>query len=89
MARAERPGKVFVDWSQNAHHKTTVCAYSMRARPHPTVATPVSWDEVAAAVDGGDPLVFEIAEVLRRVDEVGDLFAPALELTQSLPRPRS
>ena len=89
MAKVERPGKVFVDWSQNAHHKTTVCVYSMRARPRPTVSTPVTWDEVAAAADGRDPLVFEIADVLERVEVHGDVFAPALELVQHLPRARS
>ena len=47
MAKAVRPGKIFVDWSQNAHHKTTIAPYSLRARPEPTVSTPVSWDEVA------------------------------------------
>lgn len=89
MAKAERPGKVFVDWSQNAHHKTTVCVYSMRARPLPTVSTPVTWDEVSSAADGDAPLVFRIEDVLARVAEQGDLFAPALELVQQLPRPRS
>jgi bifunctional non-homologous end joining protein LigD len=88
MARSERPGRVFVDWSQNAFHKTTVCVYSMRARPRPTVSTPVSWDEVADAADGRDPLVFEIGDVLERVADRGDLFAPVLELAQRLPRPR-
>jgi bifunctional non-homologous end joining protein LigD len=89
MAKVERPGKVFVDWSQNAHHKTTVCVYSMRARPRPTVSTPVTWDEVAAAADGRDPLVFEITDVLDRVETLGDVFAPALDLVQHLPRARS
>jgi bifunctional non-homologous end joining protein LigD len=88
MAKAERPGKVFIDWSQNAHHKTTVCVYSMRARPRPTVSTPVTWDEVSDAAGGSDPLVFEIDDVLARVAEHGDLFAPAVELVQRLPRPR-
>jgi len=88
MARAERPGKVFVDWSQNAHHKTTVCVYSMRARQEPTVSTPVTWDEVGAASDGTDPLVFRIDEVLDRVAEQGDLFASVLELVQQLPTPK-
>ena len=46
MAKVERPGKIFVDWSQNAHHKTTIAPYSLRARPDPTVSTPVTWDEV-------------------------------------------
>lgn len=89
MARVERPGKVFVDWSQNAHHKTTVCVYSMRARPEPTVSTPLDWAEVGAAADGQDPLVFRIDDVLARVAERGDLFAPAVELVQQLPRPRA
>ena len=84
MKRSVRGGKVFIDWSQNSRHKTTICAYSLRARPHPTVSTPVSWDEVAAAADGA-PLTFEAAEVLDRVDELGDLFAPTLALVQHLP----
>lgn len=88
MAKVERPGKVFVDWSQNAHHKTTICVYSMRARSHPTVSTPVTWEEVSAAADGRDPLVFEIDDVLDRLETRGDLFAPALDLTQRLPDPR-
>ena len=88
MAKAERSGRVFVDWSQNAHHKTTICVYSMRARPRPTVSTPIDWDEVAAGAAGTDPLVFEISDVLARVAERGDLFAPTLDLVQRLPRPR-
>jgi bifunctional non-homologous end joining protein LigD len=88
MAKAERPGRVFVDWSQNAHHKTTVCVYSMRARQQPTVSTPVTWDEVTAAAAGADPLVFTTADVISRVRDHGDLFAPAAELRQRLPRPR-
>ncbi len=87
MAKAERPGKVFVDWSQNAHHKTTIAPYSLRARPAPTVSTPVSWDEVAAAAAGEIELVFDAPAVLARVDELGDLFAPVLTMTQALPRP--
>ena len=89
MAKVERPGKVFVDWSQNAHHKTTVCVYSMRARPAPTVSTPLDWDEVTATADGDDPLVFRIDDVIARVDARGDLFAPALELVQHLPHART
>jgi bifunctional non-homologous end joining protein LigD len=87
MTKAKRPGKVFVDWSQNDQHKTTVCAYSLRARPQPTVSTPLTWDEVAAAIDGGDEraLVFETADVLTRVDEFGDLYADNLSLVQQLP----
>jgi len=47
MSRALRKGKVFVDWSQNDEHKTTICVYSLRAKEEPTVSTPVTWDEVA------------------------------------------
>jgi bifunctional non-homologous end joining protein LigD len=77
MERAERSGKVFVDWSQNDRHKTTVAPYSLRARPRPQVSTPVAWDEVTAVADGADPasLVFEAADVLERVDRLGDLYA--------------
>ena len=49
MRKELRKGKVFIDWSQNSRHKTTICAYSLRARPEPTVSTPVTWDEVDAA----------------------------------------
>jgi bifunctional non-homologous end joining protein LigD len=82
-----RVGKVLVDWMQNSFHKTTVCAYSLRAREHPTVSTPVSWDEVRDCLDGGDPerLVFDAREVLERVAEQGDLFAPVLSLVQEIP----
>ena len=85
MTRKLRDGKVFVDWSQNSFHKTTIAVYSLRARPRPTVSTPVSWDEVAAAADGEADLVFDSAAVLARVDEIGDLFAPALTTRQALP----
>jgi bifunctional non-homologous end joining protein LigD len=87
MKKESRPGKVFVDWSQNDRHKTTVCAYSLRARPHPMVSTPVTWDEVSGALenDDEDALMFEAPEVLERVDELGDLYAPNLELKQKLP----
>ena len=57
MKRSERPGKVFIDWSQNSRHKTTIAPYSLRARPEPTVSTPIDWDEVAAGADGA-PLTF-------------------------------
>ena len=78
MAKAVRPGKIFVDWSQNAHHKTTIAPYSLRARPEPTVSTPVTWDEVEACADGELELVFEAGDVLDRVAELGDLFEPVL-----------
>jgi bifunctional non-homologous end joining protein LigD len=85
MAKAVRPGKIFVDWSQNTHHKTTIAPYSLRARPEPTVSTPVSWDEVESCADGDLELRFEAADVLARVAADGDLFAPVLELEQQLP----
>jgi bifunctional non-homologous end joining protein LigD len=87
MAKVKRHGKVFVDWSQNADFKTTVCVYSLRARPEPTVSTPLSWDEVEDVTVSRDPddLVFTAPEVLERVASRGDLFAPVVELRQELP----
>lgn len=84
MAKKVRGGKVFIDWSQNSRHKTTVAVYSLRARPEPTVSTPVTWDEVGDTADGGE-LSFTAPEVLDRVAEHGDLFAPVAELEQELP----
>jgi bifunctional non-homologous end joining protein LigD len=87
MKKELRKGKVFIDWSQNDDFKTTVCVYSLRARERPTVATPVTWEEVESALDANDPeqLSFETDAVLERVDTDGDLFAPVLELEQTLP----
>jgi bifunctional non-homologous end joining protein LigD len=88
MARAVRPGKVFIDWSQNARHKTTIAVYSLRARPEPTVSTPVTWDEVEASAAGEAELRFLPPAVLARLDALGDLFSPVLTLTQQLPASR-
>ena len=87
MRKDRRPGKVFIDWSQNDEHKTTVCVYSLRARERPTVSTPVTWDEVEGVLRSRDPdeLSFTSDEVLARVAEHGDCFAPVLELEQELP----
>lgn len=87
MSKLLRKNKVLVDWSQNDDHKTTVCAYSLRAKERPMVSTPVSWDEVHSAWLDKDPkqLSFDSEEVLRRVDQHGDLFAPVLKLKQKLP----
>jgi bifunctional non-homologous end joining protein LigD len=87
MTKKLRKGKVFVDWSQNDQHKTTVAVYSLRARERPTVSTPVEWDEVERAAQEEDPdaLRFEASDVLERVEERGELFAPVLELRQELP----
>jgi bifunctional non-homologous end joining protein LigD len=75
MTKSKRSGKVFLDWSQNAGSKTTLSPYSLRGRERPTVATPVTWDEVGEGAD--DPLgleQFRYDEVLARVAEHGDLF---------------
>ncbi len=87
MAKEQRPGRVFVDWSQNDRHKTTVCAYSLRATDAPGVSTPVGWDELADLADDGDPDVFAFspADVLERIDEHGDLYADSLAGDQDLP----
>ena len=87
MKKQVRTGKVFVDWSQNDEHKTTVAVYSLRAREHPTVSTPVTWEEVERARKKKDAnlLVFEAKQVVQRVEKMGDLFAPVLELKQRLP----
>jgi bifunctional non-homologous end joining protein LigD len=87
MKKQVRTGKVFVDWSQNDEHKTTVAVYSLRAREHPTVSTPVTWEEVERALKKKDAslLVFEARQVVSRVEKMGDLFAPVLELKQRLP----
>jgi len=87
MKKVERGGKVFVDWSQNHRSKTTIAVYSLRARERPTASTPITWEEVEAAADSGDgsSLVFEAGEVLKRIEQHGDLFAPVLELQQELP----
>ena len=78
MRKELRRGKVFVDWSQNNAAKTTVAPYALRARPEPWVSTPLTWDEVAAC-RSPDDLRFRAEQVLERVDELGDLFAPLLE----------
>ena len=87
MAKAQRSGKVFIDWSQNSSHKTTAAVYTLRARERPTVSTPVTWSEVEGCAKGRK-LSFEPADVLERVENLGDLFADALELRQELPKPR-
>jgi bifunctional non-homologous end joining protein LigD len=87
MTKSLRGGKVLVDWSQNDRNKTTVCAYSLRARPRPTVSTPLRWIEVerAARTRRADALALEARDVLARLDRHGDLFAPVLSLRQGLP----
>jgi bifunctional non-homologous end joining protein LigD len=88
MKKAVRTDKVFVDWSQNDQHKTTISVYSLRAREHPTVSTPVTWEEVEQARKKKDAgrLVFEAGDVLARVEKMGDLFEPVQKLKQKLPQ---
>jgi bifunctional non-homologous end joining protein LigD len=85
MAKARRRGKVFVDWSQNNPYKTTIASYSLRGRARPTVATPVTWDEVRAC-RRPDDLVFTAADLPARIAEHGDLLAPLFTEPQRLPR---
>jgi bifunctional non-homologous end joining protein LigD len=87
MAKQVRPGKVFVDWSQNDANKTTVAAYSLRIRPEPTVSAPLRWDEVSDALEEGDAdaLSFDTVAVLDRLSAQGDLFADNLSRQQVLP----
>lgn len=87
MKKSLRAGKVFIDWSQNDANKTTISVYSLRARERPTISTPIAWEEIEEAVkrDDASQLVFEAGQVLTRVEEKGDLFAPALQMKQQLP----
>jgi bifunctional non-homologous end joining protein LigD len=88
MSKALRKKKVFVDWSQNDEHKTTICVYSLRAKEEPTVSTPVTWDEVANCLKKkkADFLKFRSDKTLARVDKFGDLFASVEKLKQKLPK---
>jgi bifunctional non-homologous end joining protein LigD len=88
MSKELRPGRVFIDWSQNDEHKTTVSVYSLRARERPSVSAPLAWGEVERALRLGDPgrLRFEAGDMAARVARHGDLFAPMLDLRQDLPR---
>ena len=87
MAKALRGGKVFVDWSQNDEHKTTVCVYSLRAKDRPTVSAPLTWAEVKKAISRKDPGVLDIdyARAIERAKKRGDLFKEVLTLEQKLP----
>jgi bifunctional non-homologous end joining protein LigD len=87
MAKVERKDRIFIDWSQNSLTKTTVAAYSLRARARPTVSTPLRWEELEHAVDQADAslLVFEADQVLQRVSDHGDLFEPLVGLRQRVP----
>jgi bifunctional non-homologous end joining protein LigD len=81
MAKRLRPGKVFIDWSQNSASKTTVAPYSLRAQATPTVSTPLTWEEVEA----GAARAFTSDEVLERIEEYGDLLEDLLTAGPDLP----
>jgi bifunctional non-homologous end joining protein LigD len=87
MARERRAGRVFVDWSQNDRHKTTVCVYSLRAGPRPQVSAPLTWEELATALDTGRPADLALGPdaVLERAGGLGDLYAANLAEDQELP----
>ena len=86
MSKALRKGKVFVDWSQNDQHKTTICVYSLRAKEQPTVSTPVTWNEVESCLKKkkADLLKFRCDQTIARVEKQGDLFEPVETLKQKL-----
>lgn len=78
MTRSLRPGKVFVDWSQNAARKTTATAYTLRVGPAPGVSAPVTWEEVEACRSARQ-LAFLAPDMGVRLEEHGDLLAPLLD----------
>lgn len=86
MRRDLRPGKVFVDFSQNAAKKTTATPYTLRARPEPTVSAPVTWQEVTAC---GDPamLTFRAQDIAPRLQDYGDLLSPLFDPARARPVP--
>jgi bifunctional non-homologous end joining protein LigD len=87
MKKERRAGRVFVDWLQNDATRQTVAPYSLRGLPWPTVATPVTWEEVEAAASEARPelLTFLADDVIERLESRGDLFADVVELKQELP----
>ena len=90
MEKRLRTDRIFIDWSQNDSHKTTICVYSLRAMERPTVSTPLTWDEVsnAASRTSGFRPSFETEQVLQRIETMGDLFEPVLKMKQKLPPSR-
>ncbi|MGW0880991.1 non-homologous end-joining DNA ligase [Streptomyces sp. NPDC002671] len=86
MTRSLRPGKVFVDWSQNAGRKTTAAPYTLRARRVPLVSAPVTWEEVAECRDAGQ-LEFVAEDIAPRVQDHGDLLAGLLDPERVAPLP--
>ncbi|GIE89384.1 non-homologous end-joining DNA ligase [Actinoplanes regularis] len=86
MAKQLRPGRIFIDWSQNNAAKTTVTPYSLRAGATPTASTPLTWAETEAMATGeAEARQFGAAEVLARAEQHGDLLAGLLEAGPELP----
>jgi bifunctional non-homologous end joining protein LigD len=88
MAKELRGGKVFIDWSQNSEHKTTVCVYSLRAkREEPFVSFPIEWSALERALKKRDLDAFLVTpeEALKRLEEDGELFREVLSVKQKLP----
>jgi len=87
MAKEQRPGRVFINWSQNDAAKTMISVYSLRAEAQPLVSFPLTWEELESLAGQGDPQAFRIvsAEAVRRVEHTGDLFREVLVQEQSLP----
>jgi bifunctional non-homologous end joining protein LigD len=85
MKRDLRGGKILIDWSQNNAAKTTIAPYSLRARPRPTVSTPITWDEASVCTDAED-LVFTAPQVLQRVEAMGDLYSDLAKHAAELPK---
>lgn len=86
MAKQQRRGRVLIDWSQNNRAKTTVAVYSMRGKSdEPFISMPVTWDELKR-LKRPQSLFFTPATALKRLEKLGDLFAPVLTLKQKLPK---
>jgi bifunctional non-homologous end joining protein LigD len=87
MAKQERIGKVFINWSQNDASKTMICVYSLRARERPFVSFPLAWEELEGLVGLGDPERLHVlhSEAVHRAEKMGDLFREVLVKEQKLP----
>jgi bifunctional non-homologous end joining protein LigD len=87
MKKSLRESRVLIDWSQNDARKTTVCVYSLRAKPHPQVSTPLHWHEVEVLSEHKDKTRVEFSpeDVIARVNKSGDLFSPLLTIRQTIP----
>jgi bifunctional non-homologous end joining protein LigD len=81
MTKSLRPGKVLLDWSQNAAAKTTITPYSLRGKEAPFVAAPRTWAEVELGAERRESMSqLSMEDVLARVSGGGDLFATAFSV---------